>query len=40
MQILKVLGVVAVTGVAVIAVIAHEIGEYINDIYDHEDFWP
>lgn len=43
MPILKIVGCivggVVVTGVVIFGVVAHELGEYIKDVYDPEDWW-
>ena len=30
---------VAVAGTAAILVVAHELGSYMDDVYDHEEWW-
>ena len=38
-MIIRILAGVAAAGVAAFLVAAHEIGSYIDDVYDHEEWW-
>lgn len=39
MAILKIVGGIVLAGAVIVGVVAHEIGAYIDDVYDHEDWW-
>lgn len=40
MQILKVVMIIVTPVAALTMWVAHEVGAYIDDVYNHEDFWP
>lgn len=38
-MLVKILAGMAAAGVATVLVVAHELGAYIDDVYDHEAWW-
>ena len=38
-MVVRILAGVIAAGAAVILVAAHELGSYIDDVYDHEEWW-
>lgn len=38
-MVVRILAGIAAAGVAAVLVVAHELGAYIDDVYDHEEWW-